>query len=33
MLNKKLDDKIILETTGIKKEELEKIKNKLAIAG
>lgn len=32
MINKKLDDKIILETTGIKKEELEKIKQKLAIA-
>jgi len=32
MLNKKLDDEIILETTNIGKEELEKIKNKLAIA-
>lgn len=32
MINKKLDDQIILETTGIKKEELEKIKNKLAVA-
>ena len=32
MLNKKIDDQIILETTEIKKEELEKIKNKLAIA-
>ena len=33
MVNKKLDDEIILEITGIKKEELEKIKNNLAIAG
>ena len=33
MLVKKLDDEIILETTGIKREELEQIKNKLAIAG
>lgn len=29
MLGKKLDDQIISETTGIKKEELEKIKSKL----
>lgn len=29
MVSKKLDDQIILETTGIKKEELEKIKSKL----
>lgn len=33
MVNKNLDDQIILETTGIKKEELEKIKSKLQIAG
>lgn len=33
MLNKKLDEQIILETTGIKKEELEKIRSKLQIAG
>lgn len=33
MLNKKLDEQIILETTGIEKEELEKIKAKLKIAG
>jgi len=33
MLNKQLDEKIILETTEIKKEELEKIKEELAIAG
>lgn len=29
MVSKNLDDQIILETTGIKKEELEKIKSKL----
>lgn len=33
MLNKKLDEKIILETTELKKEELEKIKKELAVAG
>lgn len=33
MVNKKLDTQIILETTGIKKEELEEIKSKLQIAG
>ena len=33
MLNKKLDEQIILETIGIEKEELEKIKAKLKIAG
>ncbi len=33
MVSKNLEDQIILETTGIKKEELEKIKNKLQIAG
>lgn len=33
MISKKLADQIILETTGIKKEELEKIKNQLAITG
>ena len=33
MVNKKLDDEIILETTKIKKEELEKIKSKLKVAG
>lgn len=32
MINKKIDDEIILETTGIKKEELEEIKNKLSVA-
>ena len=31
MLNKKLDDGIILETTGIKKHELENIKKKILI--
>lgn len=29
MLNKKLEEEIIIETTGIKKEELEKIKKEL----
>lgn len=33
MVSKNLEDQIILETTGIKKEELEKIKSKLQIAG
>lgn len=33
MVNKKLDDEIILEMTKIKKEELEKIKSKLKVAG
>lgn len=33
MLNLKLDEKIILEATRLKKEELEEIKNKIAIAG
>ena len=33
MVNKNLKDEIILETTGIKKEELEKIKNKLQMVG
>lgn len=32
MLDKKIDDKTILEMTEIKKEELEKIKNNLIIA-
>ncbi len=31
MINNKLDDKIIIKTTGIKKEELEKLKNKLTL--
>ena len=33
MIHKKLEDEIILEVTGIKKEELEEIKNKLAMVG
>ncbi len=33
MVSKNLEDQIILETTGIKKEELERIKSKLQIAG
>lgn len=33
MLNLNLDEQIILETTGIKKEQLEKIKQELATAG
>lgn len=33
MLKLKLEEKIILEATGLKKEELEEIKNKIAIAG
>ncbi len=33
MINKKLEDKIIIEITGIKKEELAKIKNNLATVG
>ena len=33
MIHKKLDDEIILEVTGIKKEELEEIKSKLAMVG
>ncbi len=32
MINKKLEDKIIIEITGIQKEELEKIKNSLVVA-
>ena len=32
MIHKKLDGEIILEVTGIKKEELEEMKNKLAMA-
>lgn len=32
MLRLKLEEKIILEATGLKKEELEEIKNKIAIA-
>lgn len=33
MVNKNIEDEIIVETTGIKKEELEKIKNKLQMIG
>ena len=33
MINKKLDEQLILELTGIEKEELEEIKNKIALVG
>ena len=31
LLDKKVDEKLILEVTGIKKQELKEIKDKLAI--
>ena len=33
LVKKNIEDQIILETTGIEKEELEKIKSKLVVAG